>query len=157
MFGSPFTYFLVCTSSLPEMGSVSTALEFLADLPIYKTEQPYQVIPSPDWPEIDRNSLSNIKLQQDSVTIHDLRDQSEQFTLDTAGFEYMRKQPRSLDFSSAEALELYNRETEDFLKTHFGAVFVRCFARVVSTEHDRFFALTAERRFEKAADMIPKL
>jgi hypothetical protein len=114
------------------MGSVTTTLEFLADLPIYKTEQPFQVIPSPDWPEIEPTSLSNIKLHQGSVIIHDLRDQDEQFTLDTAGFEFTHNEPQSLDFSSTEALEQYNRNTEDFMKEHFGAVFVRCFARAVS-------------------------
>jgi hypothetical protein len=126
------------------MGSVSTALEFLADLPIYKTEQPFQVIPSPDWPEIDPASLSNIQLYEGPVTIRDLRDQNDQFTLDSAGFEFIRNEPTTLDFSSTEALESYNRETEDFLTMHFGAVFVRCFARVVSIEQKRCFALTAE-------------
>ncbi|KAF2469964.1 uncharacterized protein BDR25DRAFT_35816 [Lindgomyces ingoldianus] len=108
------------------MGSIATTLEFLLDLPLYKTEAPYQVIPSPDYPNINPAHLSNIKLHSRDVLIRDLREEGENFSLDVAGFEILHDEPKNLTFDKLPSLEAYGKETEALLSKHFGAVYVKC-------------------------------
>lgn len=114
------------------MGSVTTTLEFLDRLPIYRSEAPYQIIPSPDRPVVDTSKLSNIKLRSGEVKILDLREQEGPFSIETTGFEIVHHHCENLQFSNHDALTNYARDTEELLHERLSPVFVKCWDQKVN-------------------------
>lgn len=115
------------------MGDVSTTLEFLADLPLYSKEKPFHVIPPASTAATyTMKQLGNIVLDNGKVTVHDIREQEEEFKLERNGFEIVDNCARNLSFNSTECLRRYGAEIDEFLRKETGADYVSCFSVKVS-------------------------
>ncbi|KAH8892739.1 hypothetical protein GQ53DRAFT_860833 [Thozetella sp. PMI_491] len=72
------------------MPATTASLEFLADLPLYKTAKPYRIFPALDVP-ISKESaklITNMKWDEVPVKIHDIRDEAS-ISLQTCGFQIL--------------------------------------------------------------------
>jgi hypothetical protein len=89
-------------------------LYYLADLPIYKTNKPVQIVPG----FADFEHTSNVKLEPGpEETINDVRGRESEFTLERNGFQYLHAPTRIEDFASKDALETdYLKECERLLR-----------------------------------------
>jgi len=72
------------------MPDISTSTEHLADLELCKTEKPYAVILRlSDWNE--SIVINNLQFERhEHITVKDIHDNENEFTLDTQGFTVMR-------------------------------------------------------------------
>ena len=110
-----------------------TTLNFLSDLPIYKTEQPYELYGFPEQTsELQTNCrFDNVK----DVVIHDVRDRMDEFTLDGAGFTFIRHtsqcELKAEHFETApegnDVVTAYLEETMNLVKGYLGADHIVCF------------------------------
>lgn len=111
------------------MPNVKTDIEYLQNLPRYKTEKPYYLLKSPD-PNFDPDAqrLDNLEYETHSnILIQDMRDSPHDFTMEKNGFEVVSHQSTTLSFQSADDVKAHKAETEDLLRKQLGAVYVRCY------------------------------
>lgn len=92
----------------------------MADLPIYKTSKPVQIVPG----FADFEHVSNVKLEAGpKETIQDVRGREHEFTLERNGFQYLNSPTGVKDFASKDALETdYLRECERLLRREVSGV-----------------------------------
>jgi hypothetical protein len=115
------------------MPDLVSSIEQLADLPLYKIEKPYAVLvtATEDKEEYETNNITMTRYND--INFIDVRDRSDEFNLDTAGFEVGRHVCKRLSLPNATALREYEQETAiDYLKEKFGAVHVECYESRVS-------------------------
>ena|ERR1700709_2493818 len=96
------------------------SLEFVQDLPIYATEQPYEVVGT--LPAEQECMRSNVKFEIHEVPILDLRQNLSTVSFDTHGFEIV-KEPGLSGFNLAddEQMKDYLLGIVELLKTRFDA------------------------------------
>ena len=95
-------------------------MEFVQDLPIYATEQPYEVVGT--LPAEQECMRSNVKFEIHEVPILDLRQNLSTVSFDTHGFEIV-KEPGLSGFNLAddEQMKDYLLGIVELLKTRFDA------------------------------------
>lgn len=110
------------------MPSVHTTLDFLANLPRYETEKPFQAFPLADHlpADLEPSSLSNVEFHPQKVEIHDLRNGGD-FNLSTSGFQLITDKVTSAKIDTIEAMEKYKADIEKIIYNIVGADFVKCF------------------------------
>lgn len=111
------------------MPDISASLVFLADLPLYKDTKPYHVlVQSVEGKNpAENHKHHNLEWESHSMTISDIRDQSDEFTVEKTGFEFATHTSKCLNFDAPTAVEEYKRETEEHLKQRFNAVYTFCY------------------------------
>lgn len=113
---------------------VYTSLKFLSDLEIFDKEQPYELF---GYPTFDAGKITNCEYEVvNNIYLGDVRKKTGEFTLDTAGFQYIRHpSAAALDaafFESTgntdnEVVAAYLNETMQLIKSQTGAKKVVCF------------------------------
>jgi len=113
------------------MATLKGEMDFLADLPLYKTQKPYLILPKVEdgW-AVDDPRLTNLKWISYRVPIHDMR--GGDFNLDTAGFQQVDHESANLVFDTIASKEAYMLETEAMLRDLLKAEFVKCYDSVVT-------------------------
>lgn len=112
---------------------IEAKLKYLDRLALYSVEKPYQCT-IPIW-HISGVSQSNISTSEHDVTIDDISDHRDEFSVDVQGFEVQPfpTQLTNQDLASDEIIETrYLEECEHFLKQSFAAAEVYIFDYVVS-------------------------
>lgn len=112
---------------------VRGTIRFLADDPLYDSEKPFGVTLPADYEAKEGDRLTNLHLDERVLDIHDMRPLRGQFTLDTAGFTLIDKTFLNADIESNEALEGYQRETEEMLQQLLKPEYLLCWNARVST------------------------
>lgn len=109
------------------MADVNSSLEFLADLPMYKNEKPYQIFPhiNSGWKAEDP-ALKNMEWQSHNVRIHDMRGVPE-LGLEKSAFEVVEHVSASVAAWNPDKISAYLQETETLLKSFFGAEVIICY------------------------------
>lgn len=109
------------------MPDIVTSIEHLADLDLYKVEKPYNVVLSPEQWDASLPPRSNLKFERkDNIIVTDIRGQSGNYTLDTAGFTIANHTSNVLRLETKDDLLGYKNETEVFLTKWFEAERVVC-------------------------------
>lgn len=110
------------------MPNITATIEYLADLPKYKTEKPYSALLSNGQEFFAKGArLDNIEFTYPECTIKDVRGDVE-FTIDKCGFQIHSQTSQNLsDFKTMEQIDVYRKEQADFLRTELGAVFVNTY------------------------------
>ena len=110
------------------MNAVKTTLDFLADSPVYDIQKPFVVLRDINHRGRHRNAqLTNIEWDVRPVLINDLRLQSNDFTLESAGFQILDHVSSHLRFTDIPSMGEYQQETESTLTQLFEADFVLCY------------------------------
>lgn len=112
------------------------SLTFLSTSPKYDLEKPYEI-----W--IDSHEETNCVFQEyHDIRIKDIRDITDQFTLDSSGFEYIEHKSIALPPSGAEledggrhSILPYLNETLELVRDYTGASKAICFDWRVSYDH----------------------
>lgn len=95
-------------------------LNFIADIPLYKTEKPYKLFHYDILP--DGQPMTNMQLEfHDDVLVEDVRGREENFTIDANSFawiNYPTKVPPEMQGSN-EGIERYCKEIVELLETVF--------------------------------------
>ena len=112
------------------MGTRQGYMEFIEDLPLYKTEAPYLILPKVEdgW-LINDPRLGNLKFTTHKIPIYDMR--GGDFNLENAGFQMHNFVSKNLTFNDIASKEAYMMETQEMLYHLFDADFVRCYDCVV--------------------------
>ncbi|KAJ5289133.1 hypothetical protein N7478_002163 [Penicillium angulare] len=98
----------------------STYLDFIADSPIFEVEKPYTVIRDTNHAGKSRK-LSNIAWSAVDVTINDVRDHTQEFSLEKSGFQIVNHASQALPITDISKMEDYLTETKTYLKSLLGA------------------------------------
>jgi hypothetical protein len=113
----PNLHKLVLLRILCKMPDVQSTLEFLANIPLYQQEKPYFVLPlAGSTIDPDKDPVTNIKLVPEELTIYDIRQQGQEFSIGTNGFQIIKHRTQALPVNNIESLKSYKTETEDMLK-----------------------------------------
>ena len=118
------------------MPDILASLCFLADRELYKTTKPYHVLLQPqDGESLDNDHrLHNLEWEtHDNINITDVRDRGNEFTIEKTGFEVGHHVSECLNFETADVFKTYKKETEEYHKRRFGAVYVFCYEVRVAT------------------------
>jgi hypothetical protein len=103
------------------MPDISTSIEHLADLELYKTEKPYAVIlRQSDWNESIVTNNLQFELHN-NVVVKDIRGRENEFALDTHGFAIMHHRSSLSQFETWDDVRYYQKETQQFLTKLFDA------------------------------------
>ncbi|KAI1130214.1 hypothetical protein F5Y10DRAFT_276210 [Nemania abortiva] len=113
------------------MPDVTSKLDFLADLDLYKTERPFVFTPGQEFEEkldTGEENLNTVQLEWADVLLKDIRGK-EKYSLGDNGFEVAKNETRnlSLDFLENSAREDYARETEEFWTSYLNAEYTLCY------------------------------
>jgi len=127
------------------MPAVSIDLSFIADLPLYKEEKPFLVLLPPGATLDPSISRTNLEYETHEVSLRNIRE-APKASIEETGFEVLNhktKVPFAEDITANEfpIVDAYKKETEELLKTTFGAVHVFCYD----------FRLRENRIFERNA------
>jgi hypothetical protein len=111
-----------------KMPDVESELHFLADIPRYKEEKPYNVILAAEAPLPTESELplSNIEPEPHPVFIKDFRDHVQDMTVREHGFQLIGHTTKAGFDRNWETIAAYRAETEAMLKKSFDADFVLC-------------------------------
>jgi hypothetical protein len=113
---------------------MKATLSFIADLPLYEVEKPYELwLPPEQLPE--DIPITNCQwIRQPDIEITDLRKDGIVFALDTTGFKYLQdpldfelKGEDLLSATESENLVRYLNNTINLVKKEFGAEKAICF------------------------------
>jgi len=102
------------------MGPILASFDFVKRLELYETEKPFQVIADLPHSAHDKRS-DNLEFEPKQHTVYDMRESSNEFTLDEHGFTYFTHQPKWMptSFSSREDIEAkYLPGVESLIKMH---------------------------------------
>ena len=110
------------------MPDISASIEYLADLPIYKTEKPYGALLANGAEFFAKGKrLDNIFFEEHECIVTDVRDKPE-FTLERSGFEICEQVSNTLsDFQTTEEADIHRKEIAEFLKKKLDAVHVNTY------------------------------
>ena len=130
------------------MNAVKTTLDFLADSPVYNTQKPFVVLRDINHRGRHRNAqLTNIEWDIRPVLVNDLRLQSNDFTLESAGFQILDHVSSHLRFTDVASMSKYQQETESTLTQLFEADFVLCYdCKVFSQQQTNIYAIAHSRQ-----------
>ena len=110
------------------MNAVKTTLDFLADSPVYDTQKPFVVLRDIKHKGTHKNAqLTNIEWDVRPVLVNDLRLQSNDLTLESAGFRILDHVSSHLRLTDIPSMSKYQQETENTLTHLFEADFVLCY------------------------------
>jgi hypothetical protein len=114
-------------------------LHYLADVPLYQYEKPYEL--TLDLWYTPKQKSSNTLLMERDILIQDMSSLLSDFSTDVQGFQALHyptecSNDECRDVSSANAK--YYQECERLLKTSFGAKEVFIFDSMVRVHHTRF-------------------
>jgi hypothetical protein len=111
------------------MPDVVSSIEYLQKLPLYDTEKPYWCLLTPrEGFDPDKHRLDNLEFEnRPGLTITDIRDAREEYTLESCGFQVLSHESKTVQFETVDDVETYKRETEELLKAQLGATFVVCY------------------------------
>ncbi|KAF2116370.1 hypothetical protein BDV96DRAFT_686742 [Lophiotrema nucula] len=109
---------------------ISTSIDFVADLPLYREEKLYFLnLPAAETAGADFDSIqtTNIQWNRPSVKIQSMRDKN--LTLDRNGFCYLQHGSEHIQDVrlGAEWIPKYRKETEDLLRDVLKPDFVLCY------------------------------
>lgn len=112
--------------SLYQQEHVLSELDFLARIPLYDVEKPYQVVMSVDEGEA---RLDNIEWDRQLVPVNSIRGETK-LSLARNGFAYVKHESGCLpdDNTDLDGLRAYMQEGEALLTRMFGAIFVHCYS-----------------------------
>lgn len=132
--------FLIDKSIMPD---IRTRIDFLKDLPLYKTEKPFMVLlPANKGLDPDAYRTENLEFEKlEDVPIFDIRGHESEFLLDTSGFQLVRHDSQYLNILDRCDVENYRHETEEFLQATLGAEKVICWDVRVCPCQRRSFVL----------------
>ncbi|RSL87981.1 hypothetical protein CEP52_015360 [Fusarium oligoseptatum] len=113
------------------MEPIDTHLEYIVDSPKFKTERPFAVHVGDhqlDKYQPEDPQLNTIDLKEEPTKIYDLRSLND-VSLERYGFETYSREftPFSLDHATEDQVEIYQTETEEFLKEVLSAEKVVCY------------------------------
>ena len=130
------------------MDAVKTTLDFLADSPVYDTQKPFVVLRDIKHKGTHKNAqLTNIEWDVRPVLINDLRLQSNDFTLESAGFQIFDHVSSHLRFTDIPSMSKYQQETESTLTHLFEADFVLCYdCKVFSPLQTNIYPISHSRQ-----------
>lgn len=118
--------FIYVASTMPSSTSVNSypdilgSFEFIQDLPLYKTEQPYQVVGN--LPPEQEPMRTNTKFKTHQVLIHDLRTQVDSFSFENSSFEVIRQPDfEHFNLEDGNGLKAYLLKMAELLKAKFNA------------------------------------
>jgi hypothetical protein len=113
------------------MPDIQGSIDFLADLPAYKTEKQYLILlPVESDLDPEAQNLTNLSYELRSTLIRDIRSDAS-FKLDTCGAQLLSHKSRFRSFSTPEELKAYRAEVDELLYATFNPVFARYYkARV---------------------------
>ena len=110
------------------MNAVRTSLDFLADSPLYQSEKPFVVLRDVEHQRTHSTAqLTNLKWDAQRVLVNDMRSETQDLALETAGFKMIDHASSNLQFSDIPSIIQYRRETERLLTEFLGANFVVCY------------------------------
>ena len=115
-------------SGFVTMPDITTRIDFLKDLPLYKEEKPFMVM-LPANKGLDPNQFRTENLEferREDITVYDIRGQGAEYSLESSGFQLAEHKSKNLDLLSREDVEVYRAETEEFLQNTLGAEKVVC-------------------------------
>ena len=123
------------------MPGITAALQYLAPLPLYKTEKPYLALLSNGKEFYEKGvRLDNVEFQDyEGITVHDMRGNKD-LTVEKCGFQMLNhKTSHNLQFQTMDDREAYKVETEELLRNLLDAVYVNTYdvnpRKNVSTAH----------------------
>jgi hypothetical protein len=91
---------------------------FVKDSPLYQTEIPYEVVGT--LPPEEENLRSNLKWEGHEVPVHDLRQHASSLSIETNGFELIRRKELSVfDLDTETGFADYLSAVLKFLKERF--------------------------------------
>jgi len=128
------------------MPDVTASVEFLAaDHPRYEREKPYWALLREGQSFGPGIPTNNMEFESHDVVIRDMRGREADFQLDDCGFQVVQHEPSTLKLEDVESCENYQKETEEFLRRHFGAEEVACYGlRVLKiAQSETYILLTA--------------
>lgn len=130
------------------MNAVKTTLDFLADSPVYDVERPFVALRDINHRGTHKNAqLTNIEWDVRPVLVNDLRLQSNDFTLESAGFQILDHVSSHLRFADIPSMSKYQQETETTLTHLFKADFVLCYdCKVFSLLQTNIYAMAHSRQ-----------
>jgi hypothetical protein len=110
------------------MPALISSIDHLADIPLYKTEKPYFVMPSATDQIEEDFATSNLEFERhDNIHFSDVRGCEDEFNLETSGFQIIPHVAKNLVLDSVDQLEAYKTEIEVWLKELFGAEHIVCY------------------------------
>ncbi|KAK5062768.1 hypothetical protein LTR84_004843 [Exophiala bonariae] len=119
------------------MGKVVTSITFLKDLPLYRSEKPYNVLlAQQDDKNENSHPISNLQFEDvGGIEVHNLREAADDFSLDKSGFQLLSFKSNHLPVDSHDLVEAYRAETETYLCDRFDALKVICWE--IRTRYNR--------------------
>jgi len=115
-------------------------------------EAPYNYVETPP----EGTPRSNIKLNVQPATIHDIRGREDTVGLEKTGFQFVRHVSEEKDFLDEEVIKTsYYREVEELLKKETGAKRVFVFGHTIRRNYDENTPLTSSPLVSKC-ELMPK-
>jgi len=111
------------------MPDVCAAIDYLANLDLYKTVKPYWCfLPPREGFDPDKERVDNLEFEaRRGITIRDIRGAKDKIKLEKHGFEVLSHATKISEFASVQAVEAYKSETEQLLRETLGAIHVKCY------------------------------
>jgi hypothetical protein len=133
------------------MPDITTQVEYLANLEIYRQEKPYYIFYAEDDDEPKSIPPTNLQFElHENILVRDVRGREDQCSLDTTGFEIIRHRCKAkLPIETAEDIEAYKHEIEELLKAKLNALHVYCYearVRISRSPHDYHLLLARALR-----------
>ena len=122
------------------MNAVKTSLDFLADSSLYQSEKPFVVLRDVEHQRTHSTAqLTNVKWDVQRVLVNDMRSETQDLALETAGFQMIDHASSNLQFSDIPSIVQYRRETERLLTEFLEANFVVCYdCKVILKKSNQF-------------------
>lgn len=109
------------------MPDLTTSINYLADLELYKTEKPYACIISPSH-STENIETSNLEFEKrPGIHVTDIRGKESEYSVESSGFVVITHQTQLITVSTWDEIHEYKRETEEVLSKWFDAEVVFCF------------------------------
>ena len=110
------------------MPNIVADIEYLKDLPLYKSVKPYYQLYSPNAPLPPGAKQHNLEHElHRNILVTDIRDCAEKPVIDVSGFEVLNHNSDILEFNAPVDVEDYKQETERLLMEELDAEFVHCY------------------------------
>ena len=125
-YSSPFFRDPPFTIKMPE---VHATIEYLENSPLYEREKPYWcLLPPQDGFDPNEQRVDNLEFElRPDITIRDIRDATEDLTLEINGFQVLSHHSKHSAIKTVEDVQAYKAETEAMLRESLNAVFVKCY------------------------------
>jgi len=110
------------------MPSITAPIEYLADLPKYKTEKPWSALLTNGKQFFEKGvRLDNVEFAYHDCVINDVR-QTSDICLEKNGFQMFKQSSNKLsEFDTLDKVDVYKAETATWLKAELGAVYVNTY------------------------------